>query len=149
MGDTHAVDLSSSGPPETRLDAEPSGPTEALEHALGVPAADRRDAIAEVVRLWPGSITAWARLGDVSDDPVAAYAAYRVGYHRGLDLLRQSGWRGSGYVRWTHGPNQGFLRALAGLERMAGVLGESDEQERCGHFLGQLDPAWPPEELGR
>ncbi len=76
-----------------------------------------------------------------------AYAAYRVGYHRGLDSLRANGWRGSGYVRWEHPSNQGFLRALAGLARQATAIGEHDEAERCELFLRQCDPAWPPAEL--
>ena len=75
---------------------------------------------------------------------VEAYAAYRVGYHRGLDRLRQNGWRGSGYVRWTHEPNRGFLRALDGLRRMAAEIGEDDERDRCHTFLLQLDPDWDP-----
>jgi hypothetical protein len=63
-----------------------------------------------------------------------------VAYHRGLDRLRQSGWRGSGYVRWRHETNQGFLRALQGLGRQAAAIGEGDEAERCAQFLDQLDP---------
>ncbi|MET0880669.1 MAG: DUF3151 family protein, partial [Acidimicrobiales bacterium] len=79
-------------------------------------------------------------------DQAFAYAAYRTGYHRGLDRLRQSGWRGSGYVRWAHEENRGFLTALAGLGRIAEAIGEDDEAERCAVFLLQLDPAWPPTE---
>ena len=79
---------------------------------------------------------------------IERYAAYRVGYHRGLDRLRQSGWRGSGYVRWTHETNRGFLSALAGLAEIAGLIGERDEHERCEIFLRQLDPSWPPPERG-
>jgi hypothetical protein len=94
----------------------------------------------------PGSLAGWARLGDLGRDDVEAYAAYRVGYHRGLDRLRQSGWRGSGYVRWQHPENRGFLRALEGLRRTAGRLGEADEEQRCAQFLRQLDPSWPPPE---
>ena len=62
----------------------------------------------------------------------------------GLDKLRASGWRGSGYVRWQHETNRGFLRALAGLQATAAVIGESAEDERCAIFLRQLDPEWPP-----
>ena len=75
-----------------------------------------------------------------------SYAAYRVGYHRGLDTLRQNGWRGSGYVRWKHQTNRPFLRCLAGLQQCAAQIGETDEAERCALFLLQLDPSWPPEE---
>jgi hypothetical protein len=65
-----------------------------------------------------------------------------VGYHRGLDQLRQSGWRGQGYVRWAHAPNRGFLRSLAGLAKVADAIGEDDEARRCMTFIAQLDPVW-------
>ena len=65
-----------------------------------------------------------------------------MGYHRGLDRLRQSGWRGSGYVRWRHETNRGFLRALDGLRRSASAIGEADEELRCDEFLHQLEPDW-------
>jgi hypothetical protein len=133
-----------SGPPETVLDPEPTEARAALAEALEAPEDARRAAVATVVTRWPRSLDAWARLGDEAYDDAEAYAAYRVGYHRGLDRLRQSGWRGSGYVRWEHETNRGFLRALAGLQRMAALIGEDDEAERCLHFLHQLDPDWPP-----
>ena len=60
----------------------------------------------------------------------------------GLDQLRRSGWRGSGYVRWAHDTNRGFLRALDGLRRSAAAIAEHDEEERCDQFLHQLDPDW-------
>ena len=88
-----------------------------------------------------------AELGGLARDPVEAYACYRVGYHRGLDTLRANGWRGSGYVRWEHPSNRGFLRCLSGLQRMSTMLGEADEAERCQVFLHQLDPSWPPPDL--
>jgi hypothetical protein len=142
------VNLSPSGPPETVLDPEPAQAIAALGAALD--AGDgARDAVSAVVARWPRCLAAWATLGDLARDDVEAYAAYRVGYHRGLDRLRANGWRGSGYVRWTHPENRGFLRALAGLHRAAGQIGESDEEHRCATFLRQLDPSWPPEpEMG-
>ena len=79
----------------------------------------------------------WVPLGR---DDVEAYAYYRVGYHRGLDRLRQSGWRGSGYVRWKHEKNRGFLRALDGLARAAEAIGETDEADRCVEFCTNSDP---------
>lgn len=66
--------------------------------------------------------------------------AFRVGYHRGLDMLRANGWRGSGYVRYVHESNRGFLDCLAGLARQAAVIGEDAEALRCRQFLAQLDP---------
>ena len=71
-----------------------------------------------------------------------SYAYFRVGYHRGLDALRGAGWRGSGYVRWRHPSNRGFLRALDGLRARAAEIGEADEADRCDQFLHQLDPEW-------
>jgi hypothetical protein len=141
------VQLSSSGPPETVLDPEPSDALAALDAALGLPADQRRAAIADAVARWPRFLDGWARLGEHGRDVVERYAAYRVGYHRGLDRLRANGWRGSGYVRWEHATNRGFLRALAGLQGAAAQIGEDDEAERCAVFLRQLDPSWPPAEL--
>jgi hypothetical protein len=141
------VSLTTSGPPETVLAPEPAECTAAVEAAMAGPAADRRAAIAAVVAQWPRSLEGWARLGDDGRDVMEKYAAYRVGYHRGLDSLRANGWRGSGYVRWDHPSNRGFLRALAGLRRSAAEIGETDEAERCQLFLRQLDPGWPPAEL--
>jgi len=134
------VTLTPSGPPETVLEPEPAEAIAALDAALATPFAERREAVAAVVRRWPRFLDAWARLGQLARDDVEAYAAFRVGYHRGLDRLRQSGWRGSGFVRWRHPENRGFLRALAGLGRVAGVIGEHDEEQRCAEFLRQLDP---------
>jgi hypothetical protein len=80
----------------------------------------------------------------MSEDNVRSYAYARVGYHRGLDALRAAGWRGSGYVRWRHETNRGFLRSLEALRRAAEAIGETDEEERCALFLHQLDPDWAP-----
>lgn len=139
--------LTPSGPPETVIADEPSSVRDALAAALDRTGDDRRQALAEVVAAAPRSLEGWARLGDAGRDVMERYAAYRVGYHRGLDTLRANGWRGSGYVRWEHAGNRGFLRALAGLQRSAAEIGEDDEAERCALFLRQLDPAWPPPEL--
>ena len=136
------ISLSTQGVPQTVLDAEPAEAVELLAQALALPDPARRDAVAAVVARWPRFLDGWARLGEVARDPVEAYANFRVGYHRGLDRLRQSGWRGSGYVRWEHPTNRGFLRALGGLRRSAAAIGEADEEARCTEFLHQLEPAW-------
>jgi len=141
------VHLTPSGPPETVLDSEPADALAALNAALALPADQRRAAIAQAVARWPRFLDGWARLGDHGRDVMERYAAYRVGYHRGLDRLRANGWRGSGYVRWEHEANRGFLRALAGLQACAAQIGEDDEADRCATFLRQLDPAWPPPDL--
>ena len=132
----------SSGLPETVIDPEPPEARLALAEALARPAEERREAVASVAARWPRNLEAWSRLGQLARDDVEAYACYRVGYHRGLDRLRQNGWRGSGYVRWSQEPNRGFLRALSGLGRTAAALGETDEAERCAQFVRQLDPQW-------
>lgn len=155
----------SAGLPETVLDPEPQEALEALIHALrplceaeSVTNGDAltdltearsqaRDAVSRVLAEYPTFLDAWAQLGRLARDDIEAYAAFRVGYHRGLDRLRSSGWRGSGYVRWQHDSNRGFLRALHGLAETAAVIGESNEAKRCELFLEQLDPNWPPNDL--
>ncbi len=138
------VSLTTSGPPETVLDPEPADALAALVAALEEAESQRRAAVAAVVARWPRFLDGWARLGELGRDATERYAAHRVGYHRGLDRLRANGWRGSGYVRWDHVENRGFLRALAGLQAAAAEIGEDDEAERCLLFLRQLDPGWPP-----
>lgn len=141
------VSLTTSGPPETVLDAEPAAVLQALEDALATSGDEQRAAVAAVVVDNPRFLDGWARLGQLGRDDIEQYAAFRVGYHRGLDRLRANGWRGSGYVRWSHPENRGFLRALHGLSVTAGRIGETDEAERCALFLKQLDPTWPPADL--
>jgi len=145
MSDSRPVQMTTSGPPETVLPAEPPEMLTALDEALAIAdPADRRTAVAAVVARWPRFLDGWARLGELGRDDVEAYACFRVGYHRGLDTLRANGWRGSGYVRWRYESNQGFLRALRGLGAAAARIGEADEAERIGHFIRQLDPDGVP-----
>jgi len=134
----------SSGLPTTVLpsvDVELAG---RLAEALAQPLAQRRSAVAVVVASAPRFLDGWAELGDLGRDPIERYAAYRVGYHRGLDTLRANGWRGSGYVRWSEPTYRGFLRSLRGLGQMAAEIGELDEADRCRTFLLQLDPSGIP-----
>ncbi|QTO37005.1 DUF3151 domain-containing protein [Tessaracoccus sp. MC1865] len=95
----------------------------------------------DVVASHPESSLCWALLAetclaesDLGND-IAAYAYARTGYHRGLDLLRRNGWKGSGQIPWAHEPNRGFLRALYALSVAAGRIGEAEEQDRCAQFL--------------
>lgn len=127
----------SGGLPETVL---PPAPPEA-EAALSAAAGDIA-LVRQVVAQHPRFLAGWATLGDLAESDLESYAYYRVGYHRGLDTLRAAGWRGSGYVRWRHETNRGFLRALEGLRAKAETIGEADEAERCALFLRQLDPDW-------
>ena len=97
----------------------------------------------EVAAAHPTSALAWATLAEqalAGDQNVEAYAFARTGYHRSLDALRKSGWRGQGPVPWRHEPNRGFLRSLAALTRAARVIGESDEEQRCRTFLRDSSP---------
>ena len=121
------------GIPETRLAADP--------------AAEELDSGVDPVRVaatHPASSLAWAVLAEGAladgDRDVEAYAYARTGYHRALDALRKSGWRGQGPVPWSHEPNRGFLRALAALARAARAIGESDEEARCSQFLRDSSP---------
>jgi Protein of unknown function (DUF3151) len=138
------IGLSSTGLPSTVLPPADPAAASMLADALAAPEDDRRARVTEVVARYPRWLEAWAVLGDIGRDRIERYAAYRVGYHRGLDTLRANGWRGSGYVRWAHETNRGFLRSLAGLGAMAAAIGETDEAERIALFILQLDPGGIP-----
>jgi hypothetical protein len=91
-----------------------------------------------VAARFPAYCGAWAALAQRAfdaGDPVAAYAYARTGYHRGLDQLRRSGWKGHGPIPWEHEPNRGFLRSLHMLGVAAAAIGEDDEAQRCREFL--------------
>lgn len=127
-------------PPATLLPQDDVADTE-------LSAALTTSGLAEVAAVAAGHPTysaAWAALAQRSydaGDVIAAYAYARTGYHRGLDQLRRSGWRGHGPVPWSHEPNRGFLRCLLVLARAADSIGESDEAARCAEFLRDCDPA--------
>ncbi|MEU2612346.1 DUF3151 domain-containing protein [Micromonospora sp. NPDC007271] len=127
-------------PPATLLPAH-----EEADAALAAAAEqDTDEAYAEVAARFPSHSAAWAALGArafAAGQVIAAYAYARTGYHRGLDQLRRSGWKGHGPVPWSHKPNRGFLRCLYVLSRAAGEIGEADEAARCAQFLRDCDPA--------
>jgi hypothetical protein len=115
-------------PPPTLLPDEPAARQQLNDGAD--PAA--------VAAAHPAYLAAWATLAEralAAGVPVAAYAYARTGYHRGLDLLRGSGWKGHGPVPWSHEPNQGWLRSLHALGLAAAAIGEDDEAARCASFL--------------
>jgi hypothetical protein len=141
MSDNPSVNLSS-GPPETVLPRRPDEQLDALGAAIASPEESRRAAVAAVVAADPTFLDGWATLAGLARDDVEAYAYARVGYHRGLDALRAAGWKGSGYVRWSHESNRGFLRSLDALRSAAEAMGEETEAQRCALFLRQLDPGW-------
>lgn len=135
------INFSGTGPGETVLAPLDVYAAQRLVDARALSGNERRAAVSAVVTQYPKHSLPWAELGDAADDVVGSYAAYRVGYHRGLDALRANGWRGSGYVRWAHEGNRGFLRCVEGLMRAASSIGEDDEVQRCRTFLAQLDPS--------
>ena len=145
MADEHSVTFTS-GTPEVMLPALAPDRAAALAEANARPASERDGALRAVAARWPDCLDAWASLAESTDDDVERYAFARVGYHRGLDQLRASGWRGSGLVRWRTDENRGFLRSLEALRRAAEAIGETTEAQRCALFLRQLDPDWPPAE---
>lgn len=127
-------------PDEVRLPADPLDTQRALDEAADA------GSLRTVVSSNPLCLEGWARLGDdayTSGDDVGAYAFYRVGYHRGLDLLRGAGWRPDRHVLWAISTNRGFLRSLHGLMRAAAAIGEGAEARRCREFLLALDPSDP------
>jgi hypothetical protein len=131
-----------SGSPDTILDPLAPEVSEALDAALALPSDQQHAAVSAVAAADPRCLQAWATLAELAREPIEQYAFARVGYHRGLDALRAAGWRGSGYVRWRHESNRGFLRALHALQKAAGSIGEAEEELRCDLFLRQLDPEW-------
>jgi hypothetical protein len=141
MAAEHSVQFTS-GSPETVLDPPSSDIAAALADADVLHGGERRTALAAIATRDPRCLQAWAGLAELASDPIEKYAYARVGYHRGLDALRAAGWRGSGYVRWRHESNRGFLGSLHALEQAASAIGETDEEQRCALFLRQLDPEW-------
>ena len=143
---SHACGTMAQGQPQRprRRSRRPGGCRHAPRESAETAAGRLRDAVADVVLDFP-VVRAWAALGEVAHDDVEAYACFRVGYHRGLDALRRAGWKGSGFVRWSHPGNRGFLRSVDGLRAAAAAIGETAEEERCALFLRQLDPAWSPQ----
>lgn len=125
------------GPEPTLLPAEPE-----------VRAAIDQGMSTEVlVRAFPASPWAWAVASDdawAAGRVVESYAFARVGYHRGLDLLRRNGWKGHGPVPWSHEPNRGFLCCLRNLGRAADAIDERAEADRIAAFLIDCDASIPP-----
>lgn len=122
------------GPPPVLLPGDPEAEAdlEAGENPAIVAAAH------------PAASVAWASLAEealADDRAVTAYAYARTGYHRGLDQLRRSGWKGFGPVPYAHEPNRGFLRCVAALARAADDIGETEEFARCLDLLDDCDPA--------
>lgn len=99
---------------------------------------------AAVAAAHPDSLAAWGALAELALDDsrvVEGYAYARTGYHRGLDALRRSGWKGNGPIPWAHEPNRGFLRSLNALCVASGLLGDQVEADRCSALLRDSDPA--------
>ena len=122
--------------------ADATPPTYLPENAGAAALRDGEDARTVAAR-FPSCCAAWADLAEqaLGQDPVAAYAYARTGYHRGLDQLRRAGWRGHGPIPWEHEPNRGFLRSLHLLGLAAAAIGEADEAARTREFLAESSPA--------
>lgn len=130
MTETHPNLLAS----DVRVELPPDPAVDAIKEA-------GKEGFLDVAAQHPESSLVWALLAEacLREDnlasSIAAYAYARTGYHRGLDKLRRSGWKGSGHVPWEHAPNRGFLRALWALSVAAGRIGETEEEARCAQFL--------------
>ncbi|MBK6763351.1 MAG: DUF3151 domain-containing protein [Micrococcales bacterium] len=114
-------------PPETLLPEDPAAPAVAT-------GTDPEQTAAR----FPASSLAWASLARRAREQgrtIESYAFARVGYHRGLDSLRRSGWKGHGPIPWSHEPNRGFLECLYELSLAAQAIGETDEADRTRKFL--------------
>ena len=139
------------GQPVSVLSDDPGNSAERTAQAQAALAAGEiepatyRQRLNAIASQYPASLSAWAALGELAlvYDAVAAYAFFRVGYHRGLDRARASGWNGTQQLRWQDEPNRPFLRCLNGLRQAAEAIGESAEVTRIGHFLSDLDPDHP------
>ena len=137
------VSISREGLPETVLPPEDPEIIELLDSALKLKDENqRRGKINEIAGNFPTSIEVWKTVAMNGRDIIESYAAFRVGYHRGLDALRKNGWRGSGYVRWRHPSNRGFLECLLGLQKISEEIRDLEEAERCRIFIFQLEPDW-------
>jgi hypothetical protein len=136
-------------------DGAMTGPTH--ENLLGIPATllpdepeltaardiDAGQDPAVLAARFPAASLPWAVLAEQAlkrGADVEGYAYARTGYHRGLDALRRSGWRGQGPVPWSHLPNRGFLRAVNALSYAAAMVEEDAECDRCGDLLAACDP---------
>ena len=114
------------------------------ENVVALSALEDGTPARDVAAAHPDFPLAWAVLAEeafTADDPVAAYAYARTGYHRSLDQLRRNGWKGHGPVPWEHEGNRGFLRSLHALGQAAAAIGETPEAERCQQFLVDSSPA--------
>ena len=143
MATEHSVQFTS-GSPETVLDPISADVEEALRAAVALPPADRRAAVSAVAAADPRCLQAWATLAELAEAPIDQYAFARVGYHRGLDSLRAAGWRGSGYVRWRHVSNRGFLRSLHALETAAALSEKSKKSSAVPFSSVSSTPSGTP-----
>ena len=107
------------------------------------------DELYDIARVNPSDIHCWVALSiaiiettklEKVDQAVMAYAYARIGYHRGLDILRTNGWFGSGFIRSSVINNRGFLAALALVAITSKNLSYHEESSRCMEFLELIDP---------
>lgn len=133
----------SDNPPENLLASHGTTPATKLpdDPAARELAESGRERFLDIVSAHPESSLCWALLAEGSlnagqqSADLSAYAYARTGYHRGLDKLRRSGWKGSGPVPWEHAPNRGWLRCVWALAVAAHRIGEIEEYRRCAQLL--------------
>ena len=142
-GSIRVAAVSETVPHRNLLAASGAGPKPTLLPVIGPNLPDDADheAVIAAAIAAPAASLAWAMLAEealtlqTSEADVRAYAFARTGYHRGLDALRRSGWKGAGPIPYEHEPNRGFLRALWSLARAAQRIGDAEEHDRCAQFL--------------
>ena len=145
------LDIASEGVPRTSLPPEPEEFREVDSLCDEILSSDvnrgpSMEKLQSLVARHPDALSGWVAMGRIAlenEETIAAYAYFRVAYHRGLDKARASGWRGDGRIPWDIPANQPFLRAIHGLAECADTIGESAEAKRCSEFLGMLDPDHP------
>ena len=138
MGGMTSTRTCSAGPPPTLLPDDPGPRRAARERRPG--RRGRRRPTRSPRSPGRPSPTRRTRAAPI----VESYAYARVGYHRGLDRLRRSGWKGHGPVP-VGARAQPRLPALA-RTRSAGppaTIGETAEADRCATFLRDSTPRRP------
>ena len=123
--------MSPGGLPSTVLPAADADAEDRLAAAVRRAPDTRRDAVAQVVADHPRFVAAWAALGDAAGDTIERYAAYRVGYHRGLDAAAGQ-WLAWIRVRAVGGADERRIPSLP-----AGLAGDGgcDRGARRGRAL--------------
>ena len=73
------INLTTGGLPETVIPSYEPSAVSALRDSLAAVPSERKGMVAAVAAQWPRFLDPWAALGNRSDDPIEAYAYFRVG----------------------------------------------------------------------